>query len=303
MSTVTTTTNNQLTTKSLFAKDDVKARFQEILGKRSTQFMTSVLQIVNSNDLLKNADPITVYNAALLAATLDLPVNNNLGMAFIVPYNSKQKDGSFKVEAQFQMGYRSFIQLAQRSGQFKTISATAIYEGQIVSQNPLTGYEFNFENKTSDKVIGYAAYFELLNGFQKTIYKSVEDIEKHAKRFSQTYRKGLGIWKDDFHSMALKTVLKEILSKYAPLSVEMQKAVVTDQAVINDSETLDVTYKEVTPEQEQENALNAIIDGLEFYQGEDKEAIRKECQERYINREFTIEFAEKIAAKIGVNLG
>ena len=121
-----------LTTKSLFARDDVKAKFQEMLGKRATSFITSVLQIVASNDLLAKADPTSVYQSAAVAATLDLPLNNNLGFAYIVPYNQKQKDGSYKTVAQFQLGYKGFIQLAQRSGQFKTISATPVYEGQLI---------------------------------------------------------------------------------------------------------------------------------------------------------------------------
>lgn len=232
---------NQLTTKSLFAREDVTAKFSEMLGKKSPQFITSVLQIAASNDMLKNADPVSIYNSAAVAATLDLPLNNNLGFAYIVGYNSKQKDGSYKVVAQFQMGYKGFIQLAQRSGQFKTISASPIYEGQLVEMNPLTGFVFDFTKKP-DKVIGYAAYFSLINGFEKTFYMSVEDIQKHASKFSQTYKKGFGLWKDDFDSMATKTVLKLLLSKYAPLSVEMQKAVLVDQGIIKDDKGSNIEY-------------------------------------------------------------
>src|SRR5574343_1411500 len=259
------TETNQLTVKNIFAKDEVKQKMSEILGNRSTQFITSVLQIVSNNDQLKNAEPLSVYNVAMVAATLDLPLNNNLGFAYIVPYGNK---------AQFQMGYKGFIQLAQRSGQFKTISATPIYEGQIISENPLKGYVFDFTTKSSEKIIGYAAYFELLNGFEKTIYKSISEIEKHAKKYSQTYRNGFGIWKDDFNSMALKTVLKEILSKYAPLSIEMQKAVVSDNSIVKNAEALDVEHIDVvTEENEIDNYINQIIDGLEFYEGKDKEEI------------------------------
>jgi recombination protein RecT len=228
-----------LTQKSLFARPDVTQKFTEMLGKRSTSFITSVLQITASNDMLKNAEPTSVYQAACIAATLDLPLNNNLGFAYIVPFNNRKKG---IVEAQFQLGYKGFIQLAQRSGQVKTIGANAIYEGQIVSSNPLSGYVFDFETLKSDKIIGYASQFTLLNGFESTKYMSIEEIEKHAKRFSQTYKSGYGIWKDDFESMAMKTVLKLNLSKYAPLSVEMQTALITDQSVIKNSDTLDVSY-------------------------------------------------------------
>jgi len=224
--------------KSFFDGNGVKQKFQELLGTKAQGFVTSVLQVCFSNDLLKNADPQSVYQAAAIAATLDLPINNNLGFAYIVPYRDREK-GQI---AQFQMGYKGFIQLAQRSGQFKTISASPIYEGQLVEENPLRGYQFDFSNKSSEKVIGYAAYFSLINGFEKTLYMSVEELNKHGVKYSQTAKKGFGLWKDDFNSMAQKTVIKLLLSKFAPLSIEMQKATVADQAVIKDAETMDVEY-------------------------------------------------------------
>lgn len=232
----------RITAKDFFAKDNVKAKFQELLGKRASSFITSVLQIVASNDLLAKADVQSIYQSAAVSATLDLPLNNNLGFAYIVPYKNKQKDGTYKDVAQFQMGYKGFIQLAQRSGQFKTISASPIYEGQLIAENPLTGFEFDFTKKESDKIIGYAAYFKLLNGFEKTLYMTKDELTKHGVRFSQTFKKGFGLWKDDFDSMALKTVIKLLLSKFAPLSIEMQKAVITDQSVINNAEANDVQY-------------------------------------------------------------
>lgn len=251
---------NQLTTKDLFAKENVRKKFEEMLGKRAPQFITSVLQIAASNDLLAKADPMSIYNSAAVAATLDLPLNNNLGFAYIVPYNAKQKDGSCKTVAQFQMGYKGFIQLAQRSGQFKTISASPIYEGQLTEMNPLTGFVFDFTKK-SDKVIGYAAYFALINGFEKTLYFSIEDVNKHAGKYSQTFKKGFGLWKDDFESMATKTVLKLLLSKFAPLSVEMQKAVLVDQAIIKDEAgtTLEYTDHEDVPIDKEAERVTLMI--------------------------------------------
>lgn len=233
---------NKLTAKALFNKDEVKQKFQELLGKRATSFMTSVLQIVASNDLLQKAEPNSIYHSAAVAATLDLPLNNNLGFAYIVPYNQKQKDGSYKTVAQFQLGYKGFIQLAQRSGQFKTISAARIYEGQLIEENPLTGFVFDFTKKKSDLVIGYAAYFKLINGFEKVFFMTHNELKQHGVKYSQTFKKGYGLWKDDFDSMSIKTVLKLLLAKFAPLSVEMQKAVIVDQAIINDTEAQDVTY-------------------------------------------------------------
>lgn len=235
-------TAQPLTAKSLFEKDAVKRKFEEMLGKRAPQFITSVLQIVASNDLLKNADPNSIYQSAAVAATLDLPLNNSLGFAYIVPYNAKQKDGTYKQVAQFQIGYKGFIQLAQRSGQFKTIGSAPIYEGQLIEQNPLTGFVFDFTKKKSDVVIGYAAHFALINGFEKTLYMTVEEAKKHGQKYSKTFGNKFGLWSTDFDTMAQKTVIKLLLAKFAPLSVEMQKAVLTDQSVITNADTNEVQY-------------------------------------------------------------
>jgi recombination protein RecT len=235
-------TQKTVTTKGFFERPEVKQKFQELLGKRATSFITSVLQISAQNSLLAKADPVSIYQAAAVAATLDLPLNASLGFAYIIPFKSKQPDGSYKDVAQFQIGYKGFIQLAQRSGQFKTISAAPIYEGQLVEQNPLTGFVFDFKQKKSEVVIGYAAHFSLLNGFEKTMYMTVDELKKHGAKFSQTFKKGYGLWKDDFDSMAQKTVIKLLLSKFAPLSVDMQRAVITDQAVIKNADTQDVEY-------------------------------------------------------------
>ena len=233
------TQNTQVTVKGFFQREDVKSKFQELLGNRSTQFITSLMSIVNNSSYLKNTKPDSIYTAAMMAAALDLPINQNLGFAYIIPYNDKN-NGQV---AQFQIGYKGLIQLALRSGQFKTISACPVYEGQLVSENPLTGFVFDFSKKTSETIIGYASYFSLLNGFEKTLFLTKEQAEKHGRRFSANYKKyGTGLWKDDFDGMSLKTVLKMLLSKYAPLSIEMQKAVIADQSVINSVEDMDVEY-------------------------------------------------------------
>jgi recombination protein RecT len=163
-----------------------------------------------------------------------------------VPYNEKQKDGSYKQVAQFQMGYKGFIQLAQRTGLFKTISAAPIYEGQLVEENPLTGFVFDFTKKKSDVVIGYASYFSLINGFEKTMYMKTDQLKAHGLKYSKTYSnpktKSFSKWETDFEAMASKTVIKLLLAKFAPMSIEMQKAVIMDQAIINNSETEDITY-------------------------------------------------------------
>lgn len=236
-----------MTIKSLFAKDEVKSKFQEMLGKRAASFITSVLQIASQNEMLSKAEPVSIYQSAAVAATLDLPLNNNLGFAYIVPYNNKQKDGTWKIVAQFQIGAKGFKQLALRTGQFLAINDTDVREGELKSYNRLTG-EIEFEwiqdekVRLSTPVIGYASYFRLLNGFEKIFYWTIEKINEHGLKYSQTYKKGFGLWKDDFDSMARKTVIKLNLSKNAPLSVDIQKAIVTDQALINDAETEDVEY-------------------------------------------------------------
>lgn len=252
-----------LATKDFFSKDTVKKKFEEIMGKRATQFITSVLQIVASNELLSKATPESIYHSAMVAATLDLPLNNNLGFAYIVPYNAKQQDGTYKQVAQFQMGYKGFIQLALRSGQFHKISSTPIYEGQIKEADPLKGYTFDFTQKKSDLIIGYAGYFRLSNGFEATLYMTVDELKKHGTKYSQTFKKGFGLWKDDFEAMASKTVLKLLLAKFAPLSIEMQRAVISDQAIINDETGGSVTYvdhEEVPVDKIAERAVSMIQD-------------------------------------------
>ena len=228
--------------KSLVNSENVKQKFHEMLGKKSAGFLVSLLNITQTNDLLAKADPNSIIYSAATAASLDLPIDPNLGFTYILPYNKKQKDGTFKNLATFQLGYKGFIQLALRSGQFKTISSAIIYEGQLIEENPLTGFVFDFKQKKSEKIIGYASYFELINGFSKTFYMSVDECRRHGMEFSQSFKKGFGFWKDKFDSMALKTVTKLNLSKYAPLSIDLQKAIVTDQSVVNNFEGTEIEY-------------------------------------------------------------
>jgi recombination protein RecT len=235
-------TTNKYPVKAYFESPAIKGKFQELLGKRSTQFITSVLQIVNSNVMLKNATPESIFNAAATAATLDLPINNNLGFAYIIPYKTKNEAGQFIDVAQFQLGYRGYVQLAQRSGQFKDISVCASFEGDTEEDIRQRLFGIIPPVAKSNVIIGYVAGFILLNGFEKTLYMTPENLKQHGIKFSKTFAKGYGLWKDDFDSMALKTVLKLLLSKFAPLSVEMQRAVISDQAVVKDVETMDVEY-------------------------------------------------------------
>ena len=217
----------------LLERVDVKKRFGEMLGNRAAGFMSSIIACTNNNKQLKEADPMTVISAAAMAATLDLPINPALGFAHIVPYKNG-KDGTTK--AQFQMGWKGFVQLAQRSRQYQTINADVVFEGELKTHNKLTGeITYDYEGKKSDRVIGYFAYFRLINGFEKALFMKTEDVEKHGKRYSKSFAYSGSVWKTNFDAMALKTVVKMLISKWGPMSVDMQRAITADQGtVIND---------------------------------------------------------------------
>lgn len=221
------------TMKGLLSSPAVMNRFEEVLGKRASQFTASILSLYNGEKMLQKAEPMSVISSAMVAATLDLPVDKNLGYAWIVPYGGR---------AQFQLGYKGYIQLALRTGQYKFINCIPVHEGELQKWNPLTEeIEIDFEKRESDAVIGYAAYFELLNGFRKTVYWTKAQVEKHKKKFSKS---DFG-WKNDWDAMALKTVLKAILSKWGILSVEMQKAVIEDDEA---RDRIDITDEMSEPE-------------------------------------------------------
>jgi recombination protein RecT len=227
---------SNLTTKEFFAQDSVQKKFQELLGKRAPQFITSVLQIVTNNNLLAKADAASIYNCAATAAVLDLPLNNSLGKAWIVPYSGK---------AQFQIGYKGLIELAQRTGQYLRINVVEVYENQFKSWNALTEVlDAEMSIVGTGKIVGYCAYFKMLNGFEKFDYWPIEKVVAHGKRFSKSFN--TGPWKDDFDKMAKKTVLKNTLSTWGMLSVEMQTAMVVDQAIIKNDTGSDVEYIDVT---------------------------------------------------------
>ena len=251
--------STQLTTKQFFAQDGVKKKFEELLGKRAAQFTTSVLQVVSANKLLQTASPESIYNSAAMAATLDLPINQNLGFAWIVPY---------KGNAQFQMGWKGFVQLAQRTGQYHRINVTEVYENQFKSYNQLTEeLDADFGLDGVGDIVGYVAYFKTITGFEKTVYWSKLKVNAHAMKYSQAYKSANGLtpWKDadQFHEMAKKTVLKNTLSKWGILSIELQQAAITDQSVIKDTNTLDVVYVDnsgVVEDKENERVMLLISD-------------------------------------------
>lgn len=262
------------TLRELFNDPIIKTKVEQLIGKNSATFATSVIQITNSNAMLRTAEPTSIFNAACMAATLNLPLQNGLGFAYIVPFkNNKER----KVEAQFQIGYKGFIQLAQRSGQFKRLVALPVYKKQLIKKDFINGFEFDWEQEPeqNENPIGYYAYFKLVNDFSAELYMSHDNIIKHAQRYSQTFKKGFGVWHDNFEAMALKTVIKLLLSKQAPLSVEMQQAVLADQAVVKDVENQEFNYAD--------NIQNA-----EFVAVVDDETFNN-CKQSIINGETTLQ--------------
>jgi len=204
------TPNNML--KGLLSSEAIKRRFEEVLKERAPQYMSSILNLVNGDVNLQSCDPMSIVASCMVAATLDLPIDKNLGYAWVVPYKEK---------ATFQLGYKGYIQLALRTAQYKSMNVIEIHEGELIAWNPLTEeLKIDFQERISDAIVGYAGYFELSNGFRKSIYWTKEQIEKHRKKFSKS---DFG-WNKDFDAMAKKTVIRNMLSKWGILSIEMQRA-------------------------------------------------------------------------------
>jgi recombination protein RecT len=237
--------------KTMVRADDVRARFTDILGERAPAFLASVLSAVATNDNLKDCEPGSILTSALKAAVLDLPIDQNIGFAWIIPYNMK---GTKK--ANFQIGYKGFVQLALRTNQYESINAIKIYEGEEVKVDRLSGRITLNGHKTGDKVVGYVAYFKLLGGFEKYLYLTVEDIEEHKVKYAKGYDRPDSAWKTNFDGMALKTVLKNLLTHYGIMSIQMQKAVATD----------DQAEAEEAPEE------STVIDGSFMEQREEEQA-------------------------------
>lgn len=245
--------------------DKMQSMVQERLGKRAGQFTTSLISLVNANKNIAECKPLTVIQAALTAASMDLPINQNLGFAYIVPYKNHGV-----MEAQFQMGWKGFVQLAQRSGTFKTINTTEVREGEVKARDRMTG-ELKFAwidddaERNKKPIIGYLAYFELMNGFRKSLYMTKAEVEQHAGRYSQAFKnRGKSSfktpWETDFDLMAQKTAIKLLLSKFAPLSTEMQEAITVDQSVEDGSGRRYVDNDALDDEKAGDDGKQAIID-------------------------------------------
>lgn len=261
------------TLKGMLEMPAYKNKFNEMLGKKAAGFMSSIIAVTNNNKYLAKANPATVIGAAAQAAMLDLPINQSLGFAYIVPYGN---------EAQFQLGYKGYIQLAQRSGQYVDIGAKTVYDGELEYENRLLD-KFKFGERTGDKVIGYLAYFRLTNGFEKMLFMELDEMIAHAKKYSKNYKGGTDKWGlTDFNTMAEKTVLKRLLSKYGPLSIEsvqMSQALANDGGVVKmnesgefdvdfDGETIDAEYEEPAAEEHSGDTYNVAGEIIDANTGE-----------------------------------
>lgn len=249
--------------KFLIEDVKVKERFEKMLGDNATAFLMSALNVVSNNNKLQEADPQSVLMACAVSATLNLPVDPNLSMAFIVPYAGK---------AQFQIGYKGLIELGHRSQQFLALNVTDVREGEYKGIDRMSGkMEFDWIQNNDERYalpeVGYLAYFKLVNGFEKSFYMTVSEIEKHAKKYSKSFNHKDGQWKKNKPGMSKKTVLKLLIDRWAPKSVEMRKAIQADQAVIGDWEGNKLKYPDnattIDPEElikEQEAKIRELLD-------------------------------------------
>jgi len=206
--------------KNIMNAPSVQDQFKATMKENSGSFMASIIDLYNGDSYLQKCEPKQVVMECLKAATLKLPINKQLGFAYIVPYGNS---------AQFQLGYKGYIQLSMRTGQYKRINSDQVLQGQFVSKNVLTGEIDLSGTQTSEIVVGYFAHFELMNGFTKSLYMSKEEVVKWAARYSKSYKNATSAWKTNFDEMAIKTCLRRLLSKYGIMSVEMQNAYLADK--------------------------------------------------------------------------
>lgn len=225
--------NESPTLQQLLNSAGIRRRFDELLDTSAASFISSILTIVHGNSKFKDCSPNSILSAAGIAAALKLPINPSLGFAYIIPYKDK---------AQFQMGWKGYVQLAMRSSLYRTLHSGKVCEGQIKDIDFITGEIIRGE-KISDEVVGYVAYMELLNGFNKSLYMSNEELLEHAQKYSQSYSYDLNnnrktsVWSTNFDAMAKKTVLKKLLNSFGIISIDQITADLTmalkaDQAVI-----------------------------------------------------------------------
>jgi recombination protein RecT len=210
--------------KVALSADSIQEQLENALQENRQLFIASIIELVVSDKALQECAPGAIIAECLKAATLDLPLNKTLGHAYVIPYKIKGV-----MTPQFQMGYKGWIQLAMRSGKYLLLNASVIHEGYQITEDILTGEVKITGEQKSSKVIGYSAYLRLTNGFSKGLYMSTEKVIAHAKRFSRSFTSEYSPWKTDFDSMALKTVIKKLLSRYGVVSIKMQYAAASEE--------------------------------------------------------------------------
>ena len=267
---------NAMPFASFINQGAIQNRIAKTIGsERGQRFITAIVSAVNNNSSLAECTNYSIYSGALLGESLNLSPSPQLGHYYLIPFKDKEKG---KV-AQFQLGYKGYLQLAIRSGYYKKINVLDIKEGELIKYNPLdeeieVNLIDNEEKREKTTTIGYYAMFEYTNGFKKTLYWSKNKMVEHAKKYSQGYRADLNkgtsytFWSKDFDGMAFKTMLRQLISKWGIMSIEMQNAVEKDMGVINEDGTIDyVDNKQQYDEQEEiieqndENIQEAEIKG------------------------------------------
>lgn len=237
-----TSNANKMTFSAFMTSNAISNKVNQIIGDERTgkRFIASIISAVSNNPQLKECDNSSILSGALLGESLGLSPSPQLGNYYLVPFKDKNKG----MVATFQLGYKGYIQLAIRSGQYKKLNVLAIKEGELIKYDPLEEeLEVKLiENETERekaKTIGYYAMFEYVNGFKKTMYWSKEKMEAHALKYSMGYRakKGYTFWEKDFDGMAYKTMLRQLISKWGIMSIEMQNAYEGDMAYIKDDGT------------------------------------------------------------------
>lgn len=217
--------------KNALSAESVKNQFQNALQDSAPLFIASLIDLYSDTKMQK-CEPKDVIMEALKAATLRLPINKSLGFAYLVPYDVKTRgtDGKWSkvTKPQFQIGYKGFVQLALRTGQYRYINADILYEGHVIERDMLSGAVHISGTAKNKKAIGYFAYIEMVNGFQKILCWTRDEVIDHAKRYSKSYEYETSAWKTNFDAMALKTVLRNLLGKYGIMSVEMIGALTSD---------------------------------------------------------------------------
>lgn len=273
--------NSLVAKKSTFStfltSDAVKTKVnQMIAGPAGNKFITSLISLVSNNPAIAECEHSTILSSALLGESLKLSPSPQLGQFYIVPFNDN-KNG--RKVAQFQIGYKGYIQLAMRSGQYRDLDVIEVRQGEYKGKDPFTGkprIEFieDDRERLSLPIVGYFAYFELLNGFRKSIYWTREKMEQHALTYSQAYKtdvkKGwkMSFWSKDFDAMAFKTLLRQLISKWGIMSIDFQTAVTHDMGIIDDNgnanfvdnSSEDIQETKTLPHVEEEVETEQVID-------------------------------------------